>query len=545
MNTMKFILYARKSTDSEDKQVQSLEDQLSKMRHMATAYDYDIVATLQESRSAKRPNNRAVFETMIDMIEHGEANAILCWQFNRLSRNPTDSGRLQQLLQDGKLQLIQTNDRSYTPEDNALLLSVEAGMSNQYVLDLMKNVRRGMHSKADKGWFPNRPPIGYTNDRINKTIIVDDERSELVRRLWDLMLTDTYSVAEITRYAEHNLGLKSIRRKRSGGRPLSYSGVLAMFRNPFYMGMMRYTGLKSGNHIPLVTEEEFNKVQSIIDPKFTTRPKDVEYAFLFRGLLKCSDCGFSIVTTRKTKRLKDGTERSYTYCHCSGRRKDYHCSQKSIFTREHEISKQIAEHLSMITIAPNFYKLAIEALAEMNDDEILSQQAIVSSREKSIAIKKAEIQELTRMRYRGECPDDEFYSAEMKVLESELEKLHAARNSSEASARDWRVLANETFTFARYAKEDFESDNMDNKRRVLVQLGQNLVIEDGILRFTPNKYLTHIHHAYPELSKAHEAVGTDSDKRKNVAKNDAYSLWYTRYDSNVRPSVPKTDALIH
>ena len=543
MTQLKFVLYARKSTESEDKQIQSLDDQLSSMRDLASQYNFHISTTLQESRSAKRPNNRPEFERMLEMIDRGEANAILCWQFNRLSRNPTDSGRLQQFLQDGKLLLIQTNDRSYTPEDNALLLSVEAGMSNQYVLDLMKNVRRGMHSKAEKGWFPNRPPIGYTNDRENKTIITDPERFPLVRTLWELMLTGTYSIADIARYAEHNIGLKSIRRKRSGGKPLSYSAIHAMFKNPFYMGQMRYAGIKQGNHVPLVTEEEFNRVQAIIDPKFTTRPKNTSYTFLFRGLLKCSDCGFSIVTTRKVKRFKNGSERIYTYCHCSGRRRNYVCTQKSIFVREEELSRQIVEQLNMITIAPNFYKLAIEALAEMNDEEIEMQRSITSSQDVSIAAKKREIQELTRMRYRGECPDDEFYVSEMKQLEQDLSSLQCARNTTEERAKDWRAVANETFTFARYAREDFESDSVDNKRKVLVQLGQNLVLRDGVLQFTPNKYLMHIHQAYPALEQQVKLVGTTPDKRKNVAKNDASSLWYTRQDLNLWPSAPQADAL--
>ena len=137
-------------------------------------------------------------------IENGKVNAIVTWKLDRLSRNPTDSGRIQQLLQDGKLKHILTSDKSYYPEDNAIVFSVEAGMSNQYIRELAVNTKRGMASKAEKGGKNGVPPIGYLNDVINKTITIDPDRFELVRILWDKMLTGTYSIAELTRYAIRN-----------------------------------------------------------------------------------------------------------------------------------------------------------------------------------------------------------------------------------------------------------------------------------------------------------------------------------------------------
>jgi site-specific DNA recombinase len=103
MSEIKYILYARKSTESEDKQVQSIDDQLQLMTEHAEKHGMKIVKKLKESRSAKAPNRRPEFARMLEMIDNGEATGILCWQLNRLSRNPTESGLLQQLLQDEKL----------------------------------------------------------------------------------------------------------------------------------------------------------------------------------------------------------------------------------------------------------------------------------------------------------------------------------------------------------------------------------------------------------------------------------------------------------
>ncbi len=546
----KYILYIRKSTDEKDRQVQSHGDQLKAMRLIAKTQGLKIAATLKESKSAKSPYQRPEFDKMIEKIRNGEANAILCYQIDRLSRNPTENGLLQQMLQDGDIKHIQTINKSYEPDDNSLLFSIEASMSNEYVRDLIRKVTRGSYSKADKGWLPGRPGVGYLNGRVNeeisKIIIADPDRFKVVRKLWDMALTETYTVAEITRIADRELGLRQPRRKKSGGNPLSYSAIYAMLRNPFYMGKVRYGGkLIDGNHKAMVSEEEFNKVQRYINPGYTTRPKDKEYNFIFRGMLKCGDCGFAVTTQRKIKQLKDGSESVNIYCHCTGRRKGYTCSQKSIYTREDNFIEQVQERLSRFTIDPDFYQLAIEALAEENDEVIAQQEAVTNNQDKSIKAKKREIQGLQRMRYRGECTDDDFYHEEMETLEAELEDLLKARTRTEIESRDWRKIANETFTFARYAREDFKSDDLEKQRVVMRKLGQNLTVLDGKIQFTPVKYLIPIEGAYPELATQLEAVRTMSQQRKKAALDDLSSKWYTGRDSNPRPSVPKTDALIH
>src|SRR5579884_956493 len=150
MQSLKYIIYARKSTESEDRQVQSIEDQLTRMREIAELRGVRVVDVLTESKSAKAPGQRPQFEYMLSQIERGKADGILCWQINRLSRNPIESGRVQWLLQRGVIRSIVTVEREYRPDDNVLLFSVETGMANQYILDLSRNVKRGMQGKLNR-----------------------------------------------------------------------------------------------------------------------------------------------------------------------------------------------------------------------------------------------------------------------------------------------------------------------------------------------------------------------------------------------------------
>ncbi len=160
---IRYFLYARKSSDSEDRQVQSIESQVTKLRELARDQGLQIVKTYTEVKSAKKPGNRPVFEEVMSRIENGEADGLLCWQINRLSRNPIDSGRVSWLLQQNVLKSIQTYDRQYLPGDNVIIFSVEAASSNQYILDLSKNVKRGLETKLNHGWLPNLSNPRYTS----------------------------------------------------------------------------------------------------------------------------------------------------------------------------------------------------------------------------------------------------------------------------------------------------------------------------------------------------------------------------------------------
>ena len=538
LTKIRYRLYARKSTDTEDRQVQSLDDQVNYMKRLAKQEGIHIIGEpIEESKSAKLPNNRPKFNAILEEIETGKIDAIVCWKLDRLSRNPTDSGRIQQLLQDGKLKHILTAERNYFPEDNAIVFSVEAGMSNQYVRDLSVNTKRGMKSKAEKGDKPGIPPIGYLNDRIEKTIIIDPERFKLVRILWDKMLTGTYSIAELVDIANKELHIRTRPLKgkiRKGNVPMAYSSLCAMFKMPFYMGKLSFNGNPyRGNHPAMVTEEEFNRVQQIIDPLHTTRPKDKNKNFPLRNLFKCGECGFAITAEEKHKLIKStGETKSYVYYHCTGKNKSIKCSQPHQHVSEDELLTQIKDKLTKVTIDPDFYKLAIETLAQEEDEVVEKNQAITSANDTAIKKMNEAINNLRRMRYSGEADDDSWYFAEMKTLEDDLKRLQEERNKDEYKARDWRAKVDETFTFARYAKEDFDSDDLEKKRSVIMKLGEKLTIMDRTIQFTPNKYFIPIEKMNDDQRSLSEMVRTSHDKIKTPTKSQMSLSWLRRLDSN-------------
>ena len=230
-----YFLYARKSTDVEDKQVLSIEAQLVELRELAKDEHIEIVREFVEKQSAKAPG-RPVFNDMLKRINNGEAKGIICWKLDRLARNPVDGGQISWFLQRGIIQHIQTHDRSYRSTDNILLMSVEFGMANQFIIDLSTNTKRGLNEKVKNGEYPSRAPVGYFNDRRYKTIVVDKKIAKAVREAFEYYANGDTRLEDVAKFlAERGIHTRS-------GKTISRDRVTYILTNTFYFGLFRYDG---------------------------------------------------------------------------------------------------------------------------------------------------------------------------------------------------------------------------------------------------------------------------------------------------------------
>ena len=519
------VLYARKSTESEDKQVQSIDDQIRTMKEVAQDEGLFIVDVLSECKSAKAPGVRPVFEQMIRDIENGKYDVILAWDTSRLSRNPKDGGDIQWLLDSGAFAGIRTHEKWYR-ENDELLFTIENSMNSRFIKDLKQKVKRGLDSKADKGDYPACAPVGYLNDRFEKRIVKDPEMWDRVETLWHKALTGIYNVSELTRIADEELGIRTVLKKKRGGGPLCHNAIRNLLMNPFYMGKFKWGDrVYNGNHPAMVTEEEFDKVQEMLNPDHTSRPQKDFYDFVLRGMLTCSECGYAIVTEKKFKKLSDGTVREYHYCHCCGKNPKKRCQYKSTYIREEDLIKQIKDELCKYTIDEDFFELAIRALEEEDEIEVAGQNEKIAQFNKRISDKKNELDSLRRSMYRGIITDQAFFLREQDVIETEINRLTKERDNVTTVAKNWREKAVGAFMFARYAKEDFDSDDWERKRVVIKKLGADLKLSGRTIQFTPVKYLVPVSDKYPELKKQFEASRTAPEQRKKDLKEGLISLW--------------------
>src|SRR5262245_48570672 len=213
------VIYARKSTESDDRQVLSIDSQVHELRAVALRRGLEVHEVLTESRSAKAPG-RPVFDQLMKRVERGEVSVLLCWKMDRLARNHLDSGRVLHALAASKLHEIITPERVYTSDGNDRLLGgIEFGFSTNFIDVLRANVRRGNRARMQQGWPTWRPPIGYLEDRTGPTTVVvrDPERFTMVRQMWDELLSGRRNPTEIASWAKEH-GLRTRKTTRMGGK---------------------------------------------------------------------------------------------------------------------------------------------------------------------------------------------------------------------------------------------------------------------------------------------------------------------------------------
>ncbi len=500
--SLKYFLYARKSTESEDRQVASIDSQIDEMKKIALRQGIQIIEILSESGSAKTLG-RIVFNKMLDRIIKGEANGLLCWKLDRLARNFDDGGKIIGLLQRGVIQEIRTYEKTYLPSDNVLMIALELGMANQYSRDLSVNVSRGLKAKAQMGWYPVQPPIGYLNSKTKgkgcNDIFKDTERFDLVRKIMDLMLTGTKPPSKILRIATDEWGLRTRR-----GAGISRSGIYHLLTNPFYYGMFEFPK-KSGNwyqglHEPMITIEEYDKIQILLGRKGSPRPK--ANIFDFTGMMRCGECGCMITAEAKVKRQLNGNVHHYVYYHCT-KRKNPNCAQGSIETTV--LKKQIVQAIESVNIPPEFHSYAMKWFRKRNEEDTTVNTTILTSQQKAYNVCVKKIAGLIDMRAGGEISEQEFGEKKTLLLKdkSRLEELLA--DSGDRVSKQVQN-ADDLFTFARDAVTKFNKGPIDTRKRILSTLGSNLVLKDRILRIDWEKSLLPTEKLAHEVRKLHEGL---------------------------------------
>ena len=539
LNKIKYFLYARKSSESEDRQVQSIDDQVNRLKKFANDLNLNIKKIYTEAKSAKKPDNRSNFDEMIQRIENGDANGILCWHLNRLSRNPIDSGKLSWLLQQRTLKSIQTIDRQYLPDDNVLLFNVESGMANQYILDLSRDTKRGMLKKLNAGWQTGVAPLGYLNDKENKTIIKDPKRFNLVCKMWDLMLTGNYTPPKILDIANNEWGFRTRKFKRIGDRPLSRSGIYKIFTSLFYAGIIENAGVQyQGAHEPMITLEEYDRVQILLGRKGKPRPKHHEFAFT--GSIRCGVCGCLYTAETKRKLLKSGKIQKYTYYHCTRKTTKVKCNQKYNIRAEN-LDLMIEKKIEKYTILPEFLQWALEELNKKNDIEIEDRTKVYEMQHKTLIETQKELDELTKMRYR-QLIDDETFLKEKNNLQKKIAQLKENLRQTETRSEKWLKLTEKTFNFATYARKSFlmakGKAGLELKKEILLALGKTPIIKDKKLYIEPNEWLQPIKNDYPALEAEYlrlEPTKMTINKAKTEVLTSVRARWLPGSDSNRQP----------
>jgi len=546
-DSLKYFIYARKSTDREDKQVASIGDQIFEVQKIAQHKNLKVVDIITESKSAKEPGRKG-FNSLLKRIQKGEAQGILCWKLNRLARNPIDGGQISWMLQQNIIQHIQTFGSEYRPKDNVIVMNVEFGMANQYVKDLSIDTRRGLRRKAQRGWFPSSLlPIGYLHNKstsltfgVDKEIIIDTEDFNIVKRLWELMLTGNYTIPELHEKSVV-LGLRNKKNK-----PYHVNTIRKIFDNKFYAGYFKWKNEDDelieveGKHQKMISLDQFKDVQHIL--RGQSKPTHHKAQTLaYKGVLECGNCASAVCGDRKLQvictsckhkfsiktktscpkcslelsSMKKPVYVDHTYYRCTRRRKQ--CEERAI--KEAEIENQITVLLRNIEINKEFSSYFINLLKSYNDGFAGDSKSKMKLKKQITKLKDKHLSYLD-LRADGEINSDEFKLAREKTS-NEIIKLEKELNQLEYSDRNlFKKLQNEIKLLEK-AQEVYLNGCKSKKNEVLTGLRSNLKLKAKKLYFSMPITL----YVLDEGFKVYSAYFGALEPKKDLVKYTSYACF--------------------
>jgi DNA invertase Pin-like site-specific DNA recombinase len=355
-------IYARKSTESDDRQVLSLDAQLHWAREACAKLGVREPLVFTEARSAKLPG-REVFGQLMRGVNAGRVDTIVCWKADRLARNAADAGAVLFALESKRLTAIVTADGTYAADaDSELMLGILLGFSAKYSKDLSKNIRRGMEEKLRRGEWSWNAPVGYKNVRLTgdrATIAVDEATAPYVRQLFELAATGDYSLNDLVAISRDTWKLqKEPRRATSTRLGLSHTTIDHMLHNPFYRGLLVVKGQTyPGVHEPLVSAALFEQVQRVRAERGKQARRPSRRDFVLAGAIRCAACGRMFVGSTST--AKSGKPYTYYICTNKIRRR---CEQARL--PEPQLMRDVERALRHVRISEADYRVAEQVLDE-------------------------------------------------------------------------------------------------------------------------------------------------------------------------------------
>ncbi len=490
-----YLIYCRKSSESEDRQMQSVEDQLKEAERIRLLKNLEVLEIFCESRSAKQPG-RPEFNRMIDTIyQRHDIKGIIVWKLNRLSRNPIDEGQLRWLLSSEEILEIVTPEKTYLKGDSDFVMAIEHSQAQRFISDLKKDTARGINSKLDKGIAPILAPPGYRNSVEKKQGERDIEPHpvyfSLMRNLFDLALTGNYSVQQLWDKANE------LKIKNSRNQIISRTQLYKCLRDPFYTGT-RFTYAKrlytNGIHQQMITDEEFDLLQDILSGR--SHPRGQIHTDLLTGIIKCGECGRSITTEVKTKYYKSGKSQVFVYYRCTKKWRGEKCKQH--YMRAEVLEEQVITYLKSIKLSSRFIEWAIKWLKVMHQQQEGVREARYEATKQAYEGTLLKINKLVDLMISGIVTQEEG-AIKKQTLEQEKQRLFSDLSKIDSHVTEWTNLAIETFNFIKTAQEKFANGTIDQRKTILRVIGSNLILKDKELTIEIRKPFMYIQRVATQL----------------------------------------------
>jgi site-specific DNA recombinase len=291
------VLYVRVSTEDQATGPFNLSNQEKRCRELCMQRGWPVVGVFVDPGESARSADRPEFKKMLAFCKshRREVRYVIVQDLSRFARNLQDQAQTMADLLRIEILVRSANEGNVDETASGKLAASLVGGFNEYFSNsLSEKMKDRTRDAVAAGRFPWRAPIGYLNvgGKDGPNIVPDERRGPLVRQAFELMATGLYKKTEVLKKLTSE-GLTT-----SKGQPLSAQTFQAMLRNQLYAGWVRLRGPEApepvlGLHVPLVSQETFDRVQAILDGRKPTivAKRKFNPAFPLKCLVRCEECG--------------------------------------------------------------------------------------------------------------------------------------------------------------------------------------------------------------------------------------------------------------
>lgn len=515
------VIYLRVSTEEQVDNF-SLETQEDICRKEAEKRGYKIIDIFrEEGRSAKSIAGRPV---LINLLEYCRKNkekisAVFVYRLDRISRQTSDYLAIRKRLAEKDVQIISASEPTGESPTEKLVETILAGFAQLDNDIRSERAKNGLRARFKAGLISGKAPLGYV--LVNGYAVKDPQTWDRVKRAWDLMATGNKSLGDIAALM-NEWGLVEVHGNKEF--KLRKQTVQRIFSNKFYMGKIvskKYPEEVNGQHIPMVSEEHYYKVQAIIQGRTVTsfelqkREADRNAEFPLRRLVKCGVCNIGL-TAAWTK----GRNNYFPYYRCSGK-----CT-KSI--RKETLETSLVELLKRITPSEDALNIFISQAIKVYNERAGRLRKIRDESENEIKKLQEFRRHLVEKNLSG-VYSDEIFKEQNAIIEEKMMRAQIAKDDTIYEKYNIQEVTNFMRTMLADLGETFKRSNQLQSK---VLLGS--IFPSGLTwqySGTLNTEISPLYKAISETRGGDFALGAEKETRTPdllLGKETLYQLSYFR-----------------
>ncbi|WP_187274439.1 recombinase family protein [Paenibacillus sp. N3.4] len=447
-------IYARVSTEEQAEQGYSIEAQLETLRSQCKMEQKVVFREYVDAGiSGKTIEKRPALRELLRDIEEGKIQEVLVWKLDRISRKTSDLLFIMDQLNRYNVKFRSHSEKNFETDTAAGKMTFQMfGVIAEFQRNtIVENVKMGMKQRARNGKWNGGQVLGYDVVEIpvakgkDSVLHVNAIEAELVRKIFS-MYASGRGLKSIANELNHD-GFKT-----KPNKPFSHVSIKTIINNPLYIGKIRYNVrenwsekrrkginpepiIADGEHEPIITQYLWDAVQKLYSKKAVTAPRVFNGTYLLTGMMRCPDCGATLVAHRTKDTLKNGTKIVRRYYVCSNFRAKGSRVCTSNTVKADFAEQYVTERIAEVVQKPKVLEDIVARINKNRVKNVVPLQKEVEAIGKELKTLDSQKQKYFKL-YESDVVDNNFLIERLNELKQKHDALYLRKTEAENQLND-------------------------------------------------------------------------------------------------------------